>query len=563
MGSACKEAHPVTEKTYFDEREHFNENLNPGNSFNNLKSKIKLEFTIENIEINKRYNIMVKFSDDQKPFYTETVTSHMPLITFNTCYIGDYFFEKQQLLSVYLIKEGSQDGMIGISLGSIVGSPGSNFRGFFNDKVNISITAQGLSDSKSYIIIKLKAKSSSSYDFTNPKNKIHYLISAQGRKIYSSESIDHVGKFREKKIPGILLEKGFTIQFFDGFQEFITSKNDTIQNFCIPKKETYFQVCTKQGILSIINKSIFNQNVTFLDYIKAGVRIKLSIGIDYTGSNLHPNDPKSLHYLGPNMNDYEQAIQACGMIVAYYDYNQKFPTYGFGALLNGEPQVNFCFNINMKGDPEIYTIDNVLKEYRKSFNFLQLAGPTNFSPLVQRVVNNIKSENNPLKYHILLILTDGVIYDKQETIDALVEGSFLPLSVIIIGIGNDHFQEMIELDGDDNPITNSRGVKRMRDLVQFVPFNRYRGNPNILAEQVLEEVPRQIIEYYTMNNIYPNNINTVSQINTQSRFMNNASQSSYSNTNNNNNNNNYNPNMMSQANQYRTLNIYNNGDDSF
>ena len=261
------------------------------------------------------------------------------------------------------------------------------------------------------------------------------------------------------------------------------------------------------------------------------------------------------------MNDYEQAIQACGMIVAYYDYNQKFPTYGFGALLNGEPQVNFCFNINMKGDPEIYTIENVLKEYRKSFNFLQLAGPTNFSPLVQRVVNNIKSENNPLKYHILLILTDGVIYDKQETIDALVEGSFLPLSVIIIGIGNDHFQEMIELDGDDNPITNSRGVKRMRDLVQFVPFNRYRGNPNILAEQVLEEVPRQIIEYYTMNNIYPNNINTISKINTQSQFMNNASQSYYSNTNNNNNN--YNPNMMSQANQYRTLNIYNNGDDSF
>jgi len=46
----------------------------------------------------------------------------------------------------------------------------------------------------------------------------------------------------------------------------------------------------------------------------------------------------------------------------------------------------------------------------------------------------------------------------------------------------------------------------MRDLVQFVPFNKYRYNPNISAEQVLEEVPRQIIEYYTMNNIYPENL---------------------------------------------------------
>ena len=111
-----------------------------------------------------------------------------------------------------------------------------------------------------------------------------------------------------------------------------------------------------------------------------------------------------------------------------------------------------------------------------------------------------------MKYHILLILTDGIIYDMDETVDALVEASFLPLSVIIIGIGNDHFREMIELDGDDNPLISSAGVKRMRDLVQFVPFNKYKYDPNKLAEQVLEEVPRQIIEYYTMNHIEPDDL---------------------------------------------------------
>ena len=46
----------------------------------------------------------------------------------------------------------------------------------------------------------------------------------------------------------------------------------------------------------------------------------------------------------------------------------------------------------------------------------------------------------------------------------------------------------------------------MRDLVQFVPFNKYKFNPNELAAQVLEEVPRQIIEYYTMNKIDPDNL---------------------------------------------------------
>ena len=53
----------------------------------------------------------------------------------------------------------------------------------------------------------------------------------------------------------------------------------------------------------------------------------------------------------------------------------------------------------------------------------------------------------------------------KETVDALVDDSFLPSSVIIIGIGNDHFSEMFELDEDDTPLTNSRGIKRMRNLV--------------------------------------------------------------------------------------------------
>ena len=153
---------------------------------------------------------------------------------------------------------------------------------------------------------------------------------------------------------------------------------------------------------------------------------------------------------------------------------------------------------------EIYLIDNVLKEYRNSFKYLQLAGPTNFYPLIRRVVDTIKHENNPLKYNILLILTDGIINDLGPTIDVLVEGSFLPLSVIIIGIGDDHFQEMVVLDGDIHPLIDSKGVKRMRDLVQFVPFNKFKNDPTKLAEEVLEEVPRQLIEYYTMNRLYPN-----------------------------------------------------------
>jgi hypothetical protein len=146
--------------------------------------------------------------------------------------------------------------------------------------------------------------------------------------------------------------------------------------------------------------------------------------------------------------------------------------------------------------------------------------------MIRKVIEDIKGENNPLKYHILLILTDGIILDMQKTIDALVEGSFLPLSVIIIGIGNDHFEEMKVLDGDDDPLVSSNGTKRMRDLVQFVPFNKYKYNPEKLAEQVLEEVPRQITEYYTMNNIFPENL-SMARINNASMMGKNINNSNF------------------------------------
>lgn len=44
------------------------------------------------------------------------------------------------------------------------------------------------------------------------------------------------------------------------------------------------------------------------------------------------------------------------------------------------------------------------------------------------------------KYNILLILTDGTIMDEQETIDQIVAASGLPLSIIIVGVGEDDFE---------------------------------------------------------------------------------------------------------------------------
>ena len=113
-----------------------------------------------------------------------------------------------------------------------------------------------------------------------------------------------------------------------------------------------------------------------------------------------------------------------------------------------------------------------------------------------------------------MILTDGIIEDMDDTINSLVEASYLPISVIIIGIGNADFSNMDVLDADEDPLYDNNGRKADRDLVQFVPFKEFRNDGQKLAEQVLEEVPRQIVEYYQHKKIAPGDpiINIQSQL---------------------------------------------------
>lgn len=65
------------------------------------------------------------------------------------------------------------------------------------------------------------------------------------------------------------------------------------------------------------------------------------------------------------------------------------------------------------------------------------------------------------KYMILMIITDGIINDMQKTIDEIVRGSSLPLSIIIVGVGSADFSSMDVLDADDEPLYSKKYKKYM------------------------------------------------------------------------------------------------------
>ena len=92
----------------------------------------------------------------------------------------------------------------------------------------------------------------------------------------------------------------------------------------------------------------------------------------------------------------------------------------------------------------------------------------------------------------------------QKTIDEIVRGSGLPLAVIIVGVGEADFSGMDTLDADEEALYSTAYRKYQEaDIVQFVPYNDFKSNPHLLANETLNELPGQLLNYMRRNNILP------------------------------------------------------------
>jgi len=102
------------------------------------------------------------------------------------------------------------------------------------------------------------------------------------------------------------------------------------------------------------------------------------------------------------------------------------------------------------------------------------------SAFVDRATN-AQAIAQPSAYQVLLILTDGIINDMAPTTAAIVDASSLPISIIIVGVGQEDFAAMEHLDGDEKRLSaGSREAER--DIVQFVPFRHFTHGSEELAK---------------------------------------------------------------------------------
>jgi hypothetical protein len=252
------------------------------------------------------------------------------------------------------------------------------------------------------------------------------------------------------------------------------------------------------------NSIQITQKPTFLDYLKGGLQLNMITAIDFTASNRDVRDPNSLHFLSQQPNQYETCIWSVGSVLCPYDTDQQFPVYGFGGKVGGI--VNHCFPLTFNpANPNVIGLQGIIGAYKNSLMQVQLSGPTLFAPVIKAATEVARQAFDESRtYTILMILTDGIINDMNQTKDAIVAATDAPLSIIIVGVGPADFTAMDVLDADDEPLRSTTGKVMARDIVQFVPFRDFANiGGAALAASVLEEVPRQVDEFCRANGFVP------------------------------------------------------------
>lgn len=108
------------------------------------------------------------------------------------------------------------------------------------------------------------------------------------------------------------------------------------------------------------------------------------------------------------------------------------------------------------GDAPCAGLEDVLATYRALAPAVALAGPTTFGPLIRQAMKIVK--NSGCQYHILVIVADGQVTrpsgthpdesseHELDTVSAIVEACALPLSIVMVGVGDGPWDVMNAFD---------------------------------------------------------------------------------------------------------------------
>ena len=259
-----------------------------------------------------------------------------------------------------------------------------------------------------------------------------------------------------------------------------------------PNSEKLIIKAENPNYLNMKSKNIY----TYFDFIKHGIKLKCYIGIDFTqGTD---------HLLKKEENQYLQAI--AGFRETLFSFVRDFKVYGYGAKINETNEKPGFFSLNFD-DKKLHGFTEIEKSYKECLTKISFCEEDYLSPLIENIKNLITKnyELNIYNIFFLLISNPPVKEDYQKCIDLFISNTFLPLSVIVVGIGDKEFKEIKHLISK-NRKCSSKGIERARNNVYFVSMKDCNYNNEILKNKCLKEIPRQVVEFYKINKTSPDDV---------------------------------------------------------
>ena len=290
-------------------------------------------------------------------------------------------------------------------------------------------------------------------------------------------------------------------KFYLYLSTIVSSKNSVFKTKTIENKDNCETI-----VISAENPdyNIYQKNpkkFTFFDYLKAGIKFNSFIIIDFTEKNLHTYDLEN--------NQFLQVI--VGFRETLVEYVKSFKVYGYGASLkdNFDNDKKY-FNLSMQENPELVGFTRIKEKYFDCLDKINYEKKGYLSKVFDNIKKEILDKYSPDIYNIIFLLIHNKPSkdDIQNSIDFMIEKTNLPLSIVVILIGDksdDEIKEIRTIFSNKHKMS-SNSIERTRNNISFFTMKSCNFNNEILKNKCLREIPEQALNYYQNNFASPEDI---------------------------------------------------------
>ena len=253
--------------------------------------------------------------------------------------------------------------------------------------------------------------------------------------------------------------------------------------------------------VQLIKKVNYPKNLSLFEFLKSGIKLSCYISLDFSKGNEYNQDDDS----------YFNILKGITSLISNYIIDRRsFYVYGIGGKPNNYNNSQNFFNINMdEDDTSIKPYNKIVEYYEKCLENIEPDNKINLSSLIEKVNIDIYNKSELGYYNILFILLKDIVdtNDIENIYDRIIESSYLPVSIIIIGIGKTDFTQMNKIFNSIPQVSYTTGTKKKRDNTIFISMNDdFENNTEIITQICFKNIGKQFLNYYELNECTPEDI---------------------------------------------------------